>query len=277
MQIRLGKEVPSELPSPERGRFAFLEAFPLSVLIFAAILGASYGLVGFAEWTGWKRTPINATYAGTVLVVAALFLSQLIDSAKQRFADDQAATGVLNNAFRLIAHGAKNEDVLKTLTYLAWSLYSFFRREDVQVFDAKGKEIKGGQAILAVLQHQIDAAELTAEMRLELLTQVREVVVALGGIARRRTYPILKSRYVVNALFSSVGVLLLSLAEATGETTYFVGQSVVFVFTYGLTTALIYVRHMEFGIGYDPGDVRPDLCLTGWLAEIEAAKSNSET
>lgn len=277
MKIHLDKEVLDKLPLPERGNFAFLEAFPLSLLIFVVILGVSYGLVGVTTWIWGKQMPVSATYAGTVLVVSALFLQQLIDSAKQRFAEDQSAAGVLNNAFRLVAHGAKNEDTLKTLTYLAWNLYGFFRRETVLVFGADGRELKGGQPILAVLQRQIDEAKLTAEMRLELLMQVREMVVALGGITRRRTYPIIKSRYVVNMMLASVGVLMMSLSEVTSETSHFIGQAVVFVFIYGLTTAINYVRHMEFGIGYDPGDVRPDVCLAGWLAEIEAARSNGKT
>src|SRR3989338_11708976 len=98
MQIHLGKDVPKKILSPERGNFAFIEILTLSIFFFAATIGLSYGFAGFTTWMWGKQIPISTTYAGTVLVVSALFLQQLVDSAKQRFSEDQSAAGVLNNA-----------------------------------------------------------------------------------------------------------------------------------------------------------------------------------
>lgn len=270
-EIRLHEKVEKAVPSPERGQYAFVEALLPAILIFGTILALTYGSIWVVKWLGGTTAPVSATYAGTILVVAGLFLGSLIASANHRFDQDQTASGVINTAFRLIAHGAKSDrQVLDILTCLAWQLYYFFRAEEVSVISGK-KKLGGAQPILAVLATHIDGAKLTAEMRLELLGQIREVQSALGGIARRRTYRILRSRYIVNGIFSGVGVFLMSLSATTGEGNPWIGQAVAFVFTYGLTTALQYVHHMEFGIGYDPGDVRPDLSLATWLQEIAAA------
>lgn len=259
-----------KVQSAERGKYAFWKAFPWAIGIFVATLIVSYGSIWLADKVGWRNFIVSATYPGTVLVVAVLFLQQLIDSAKQRFAEDQSACGVLNSAFRLISRRAKREDeILQTLGRLADGLYFFLRKE---------KELGDIIKILDILDEKIDSAKekLSPEMRLELLGQITKIYEALGGISRRRRYPILRSRYVNNKLLAYMGVLFLSLSVATSETNPLIGQTAVFIFTYGLTTAFFYVKHMEFGIGYNPGNVRPDWSRDGWLAEIKAARLSNK-
>lgn len=272
----LAEPCPKEIPTPERGHYAFMKALPLSVLVFMVILGADHLLPGLLERAGASRISVEAAYAGTLLLVAALFMQILLDSGKQRNEEDKVAVGVLNNGFWVLANGLKTQpryNSLKDLEWLAWCLYRFLNGDRLTVY-YDGKALKGSKPVLARLLFLIDLAKLTPDMKYQLLTQVTEMSKAIGGIASRRIYPILKSRYLVNILFCFAGVLMVSLAESTGEGNHLLGQGVVFLFTFGLTTVLMYIRHMEFGIGYDPGDIRPDHTLAQWLSEIEAARSN---
>ena len=278
MQIKydLAEPCPTEIPTPGRGHYAFMKALPLSALIFIVILGADRLLPELLMKAGANQISVEAAYAGTLLLVAALFMQILLDSARNRNEEDKGAVGVLNNGFWVLANGLMTQPgftFLTDLEWLAWCLYRFLNGDRLTVYYGKNS-LKGSKPALAKLLSKIDSAELTPDMKYQLLTQVSEMSKAIGGIASRRTYPILKSRYLVNILFCFAGVLMVSLAESTGPGNHWLGQAVVFLFTFGLTTVLMYIRHMEFGIGYDPGDIRPDHTLTLWLSEIEAARSN---
>lgn len=280
--IDLAEKVQTRTPDPEQGRYAFRQAVLPTLIGFVAIVGLAYLLIALASWLGWEKVPVSTAYAATVLIVAGLLISSLISSASQRFDQDHAAAGVLSTAFSLLAHGIQNapteasdgaEKTLQTLEHFAWSTYYFLDGQAVMV-KFGGKELMGRQPILAQLISLVDALQLNTELKLELLTQLREMQSALGGIARRRDYPILRSRYVVNVGFSALGVLLLCLSSISGDGILWLGLLVSFMFTYGLTTVIFYVKHMAYGIGYDPGDVRPDMCLTNWRREIIAARTN---
>lgn len=258
------------VPLPDqKGQFAFVQAMLPSVLVFAAILGSTYGYVWLARWLGYQPSPISANYATTVLIVAGLLLSSLISASNSRFTEDQEAVGAINVAFRQIVAGlGDNEDMRRIVRHLAWSMFFLFRGEPIMV-TLKGKQLHGAQPILAVLMKQIDSEQkFSPEMKYCLLSRVGLIQSALGGIARRRAYPLLRSRYVVNTMFLVIGVALMSISTATAEQNSWVGQAVAGIFAYGLITILYYVRHMASGIGYDPGDIQPNKCLKGWLEEF---------
>ena len=261
---------------PKKGQYAFWEALPFAIVIFGMIIMLGITILEVVKFNGIKIAPVNPTYAGTILLVAGLFLGQLISTANQRFDQDHMATGTITTAFRMLVHGVGNDlSMSNLLGHLAWSMFYFFSGESVEIVQER-KTLEGFQPILRIISKRIDrdSSLISTEKKAELLSLIKEIQSALGGINRRRTYGILKSRYIVNGMFSSAGVFLMTLSALTNPSPA-IGLLVAFVFTYGLTTAMIYVKHMESGIGYDPGDVRPDLCLKAWMKEREAARDDN--
>lgn len=276
VKINLGQKLSRRAPKPEPGRYAFTEAIVPAVISFILFLVVAQGSVWIAEkYFSWKVAPFAQANADKILIVAGVLLSVLLAAASQRAEADKVANGSITTAFRLIAHGVKgNQEILRTLAVLAWSVYHFFRREKVEIYDQEGRLLQGFQPILPILLNRIDALpaqELATERKLELLTQGREMTAALGGIASRRMYVILKSRYINNIIFAGLGVLMVMLSAVTGDINPWVGYTIAFFFTYGLTAIFKIIQHLADGIGYDPGDVRPDRSLESWLVEIDAA------
>lgn len=276
--VDLSLRVPRSVPPPSRGRYAFLEAFLPAVLIFAILREIASGLIWASKtYFGWQVVSVNEGYAATIMIVGGLILSVLLSTASDRAKADRDANGESTTTFRLLAHGVSGVEggkkILRILAALAWTIYYFYRREDVEVL-LDGRKLRGFCPLVHVLLDQIDELPINSERKLEWQTQTRLMLGALGGIVSRRTYRILRSRYVNNVLFTSLGILLMILSVLTGSGNWWVGQVILFFFTYGATSIFFVTVHLADGIGYDPGDIRPDLSLETWLGEIEAACMN---
>lgn len=279
-EINLDKKVVRRVPNYESGRYAFVEAIPLAIGIFVLLREMASTSIWVAKTHfGWQMAPIGGEHAATIMIIGALLLSVLISAANDRARDDRTANGVITTTFRLVAHGVSGEEggkeVLRTLVALAWAMYYFYRREEIVVV-RHTKEMKGFCPILYILLDQINVLNLRTERKLEHMTQTRQMLDVLGGIASRRVYRILKSRFVNNALFVSLGVFLMFLAVLTRTNDWVLGQIVLFFFTYGVTSVFLVILHLGDGIGYDPGDVDPTRSLNTWLDEIDAACHNAE-
>lgn len=278
-EINLDGKMTRRVPDPPTGRYAFLEAIPLAFGIFVLLrYGASLSIWVAKTYFEWQVAPISGEYTAVIMFVGALFLSVLIGAAGERAKADRDANGVITTTFRLIAHGVNRteggKEVLRTLAALAWATHHFYRREAVVVLE-KGREFQGSFPVVYALLDQLDALDLRTERKLEFLNRAGQMLDALGGIASRRTYRILKSRFVNNILFISYGIFLMLLAVLTGSGNWLLGQITLLVFTYGATSVFLVIMHLGDGIGYDPGDINPYRSLSTWLEEIDAACENA--
>jgi len=259
-------------------RYAFQQAFlPVTAIFFLIVLPIEWLLLTLAKnHYGWEKIPYVETYYSVVLILAGLLLSSLIGAASNQFSEDKAAVGLVNRAFRTLSHGVKgNKDALRMIKILAWATFVFFE-EETPTIKSGTRKLNGDFPVLRVLMQKVsEMKELSNEIKSVLFEEIQSLSITLGGIKRRRAYGILKSRYVVNGIFCFFGVFLISLSTASTDVAI-VGQFVSYVFGYGLATVLIYIKHMENGIGYDPGDIPPDKCLAAWLGEIDEAEKDAK-
>jgi len=261
------------------GRYAYLRAIPKAAIVFASVLAIVYGSVYIAEQLGWHKTGLDTQYTAALLFVTALLLASLVNAASQRFSEDQADAGAIGTAIRVIASEISSMTkllepltLLNTLEGICWHIYFQFEEVPVEILgDEEGKPRKGVQPLLSLLSRQLRSSSMPPEQRQDVSAQLAAIQGALGRIARRRAHPILFSRYAINGMFCFVSLTLLALPAAIGGKGWLLSLLLTFLVAYGLTTVLTYVKQMESGIGYDPGDIKPRAALAAWLVEVEAA------
>lgn len=264
-----GSSLECQVPTTKKKRRAYVKSIVPATLLFVVLTFVAHAVIWAAKEAGWEGGVINSSYINGVLFVSGILLSILTASAHQRFQEDHAAAGEVNNGFRHLS-GMCVKSQISDLKMLAWLMFYFYRAESANARNVKGDVFELSH-LLTWFKESVDGSGAGESAKYFGIQAVIEIDNALGGIRRRRTYGILKSRYVVNMLLAYGSVFVWLVVVASGEKTPVLGYSLALLFTYVYSTIFIYIKRMENGIGYDIGDIDPDESLRGWLRMIEEA------
>ena len=262
----------SEAPTTNKSHRSYVKAFVPAGLVYAGLALIAHSAIWLAKKAGWEAGVINSSYVAGMIIASSILLQLLTSTANKRFEDDHAAAGEISNSFRHLS-GMYAKYQATELKILAWLVYYFYRGEKANARNQEGAVFELSH-LITWLKKMVGESKDDESIKYLSEQAIIQISNSLGGIQRRRTYRILKSRYVVNKLLAYGSVFVWLVVVVSGESSPVLGYSVTLLFTYVYSTVFIYIKRMENGIGYDIGDICPDDSLRSWYGMIEEAGAN---